>query len=86
MMRSVNATHREALGKYAATPIDAPITVFRSRKGHWDDRVGWDLFARAGYACEEFEGDRESMFEPPRVQVLSKALSAAMKRALREFK
>ena len=60
-------------------PIDVPITVFRSQAGCWNKRAGWDLFARAGYHCAEFEGDHDSMFEAPRVYALSEALSLALR-------
>jgi thioesterase domain-containing protein len=82
MMREVYSAHRMALATYVPTPVDAPITVFRSRAGRWSERVGWDLFTRSDCHCREFDGDRDSLFEAPRVHELSQALSAAMKRAM----
>jgi len=81
MMRDTFDAHGMAVRAYVPTPIDVPITVFRSTEGQWDERVSWDPFTHAGYTCMEFEGDRNSIFEPPRVHALSKALSTAFRDA-----
>ena len=81
-MKRVDEGLRTAFYRYKMTPIAGSIVLFKARKRIYfvDDfkTLGWPKYALGGVRVVEVPGDHKTMFLPPNVAELGRALQAVL--------
>ncbi len=84
-MKRIDEGLRNAFLNYKMTPIDGHIVLFKAKKRIYyvDDfkTLGWPNFARKGVRVIEVPGDHKTMFLPPNVAELGRALQLILDEA-----
>ncbi|WP_406644621.1 amino acid adenylation domain-containing protein [Aliisedimentitalea scapharcae] len=81
------ASNELAVKTYVPSPLNVPITIFRSETNFLDTPVsratglGWSSVAAAGYEVIDVPGGHLSMFLEPHIQVLSEYIQEVMERS-----
>jgi thioesterase domain-containing protein len=79
---AVRASIRRAVAAYALQPLDLPVSLFVAQQERRDDpALGWRATMGSRLDVVPVPGTHYSLMEPPQIQTLAAALSAALSTA-----
>ncbi len=89
LLEKINQKHFAALNNYDMQPFTGTLHLFKAQKRIYfvDDFecLGWRAYARGGVKVHDVPGDHKTMFFPPNVTSLARAVQQALDEANQPF-